>query len=173
MVFPIAALVLLACGSERIDVKTLSDSQVADIDLIPVAAIIEDLILLDPPLWGTRAPRSAAEFVTFQVVADVIAFKLEEDRDFHIVLRGSSGETMIAEIPAPSCVRESRVEAEIRSARAAFLRLFGRPRKSLTVLETPVSVRMTGVLFFDKLHGQVGVAPNGVELHPVIGLEAN
>jgi hypothetical protein len=30
---------------------------------------------------------------------------------------------------------------------------------------------MTGVLFFDKLHGQTGVAGNGVELHPVISLE--
>jgi len=31
---------------------------------------------------------------------------------------------------------------------------------------------VTGVLFFDKLHGQLGVAPNGVELHPVISPEA-
>ena len=27
---------------------------------------------------------------------------------------------------------------------------------------------MTGVAFFDFLHGQTGVAPNGIELHPVL-----
>ena len=27
--------------------------------------------------------------------------------------------------------------------------------------------RVTGVAFFDFLHGQTGVAPNGIELHPV------
>jgi len=40
-------------------------------------------------------------------------------------------------------------------------------------LSPPVGIRVTVVLFFDKLHVQIGVAPNGVELHPVIGLEAN
>jgi hypothetical protein len=29
--------------------------------------------------------------------------------------------------------------------------------------------RVTGVAFFDFLHGQTGVAPNGIELHPVLG----
>jgi hypothetical protein len=29
--------------------------------------------------------------------------------------------------------------------------------------------QITGVAFFDFLHGQTGVAPNGIELHPVLG----
>ena len=28
--------------------------------------------------------------------------------------------------------------------------------------------QVTGVAFFDFLHGQTGVAPNGIELHPVL-----
>jgi hypothetical protein len=32
-------------------------------------------------------------------------------------------------------------------------------------------VRVTGVGFFDFLHGQRGVAPNGIELHPVLEVE--
>jgi hypothetical protein len=32
-------------------------------------------------------------------------------------------------------------------------------------------VRVTGVGFFDFLHGQTGVAPNGIELHPVLKIE--
>jgi len=31
--------------------------------------------------------------------------------------------------------------------------------------------RITGVGFFDRLHGQTGVAPNGIELHPVLNIE--
>jgi hypothetical protein len=30
--------------------------------------------------------------------------------------------------------------------------------------------RVTGVAFFDFLHGQTGVAPNGIELHPVLSV---
>jgi hypothetical protein len=31
------------------------------------------------------------------------------------------------------------------------------------------SARITGVGFFDRIHGQAGVAPNGIELHPALG----
>jgi len=29
--------------------------------------------------------------------------------------------------------------------------------------------RMVGVAFFDFKHGQTGVAPNAIELHPILG----
>src|SRR5262249_43728400 len=32
------------------------------------------------------------------------------------------------------------------------------------------SITLTGVGFFDLLHGQSGVAPNGIELHPVLSV---
>ena len=32
-------------------------------------------------------------------------------------------------------------------------------------------VRITGVGFFDYIHGERGVAPNGIELHPVLDVE--
>ena len=32
-------------------------------------------------------------------------------------------------------------------------------------------VRITGVGFFDYIHGQRGVAPHGIELHPVLDME--
>ncbi len=32
-------------------------------------------------------------------------------------------------------------------------------------------VQITGVGFFDYIHGQRGVAPNGIELHPVPEVE--
>ena len=36
---------------------------------------------------------------------------------------------------------------------------------------TPVKARITGVGFFDDVHGQMGVAPNGIELHPILRVE--
>ena len=32
-------------------------------------------------------------------------------------------------------------------------------------------VTVTGIAFFDPLHGQEGVAPNGIELHPVLMID--
>jgi len=36
------------------------------------------------------------------VDACVVGFKLENDSDFHVVLQGTSGETMIVEFPDPT-----------------------------------------------------------------------
>jgi len=32
-------------------------------------------------------------------------------------------------------------------------------------------VRITGIGFFNKVHGQSGVAPNGIELTPVLSIQ--
>ena len=37
---------------------------------------------------------------------------------------------------------------------------------------TPTRAHITGVGFFDKVHGQMGVAQaNGIELHPILKIE--
>src|SRR5262249_5665140 len=36
-----------------------------------------------------------------------------------------------------------------------------------------IPVQVTGVGMFDFLHGQTGVAPNGIELHPVLNIVFN
>jgi hypothetical protein len=52
-------------------------------------------------------------------------------------------------------------------ARAAFVRACGYPSSSsFHFLRGTATI--TGVGFFDAIHGQTGVAPNGVELHPVL-----
>src|SRR5260370_37385818 len=35
----------------------------------------------------------------------------------------------------------------------------------------PTPVVVTGVGFFDKVHGQMGVAKNGIEIHPILAIE--
>jgi hypothetical protein len=38
-------------------------------------------------------------------------------------------------------------------------------------LEPNVPVTVTGIAFFDTIHGQEGIAPNGIELHPVLSID--
>lgn len=78
---------------------------------------------------------------------------------------------MIAEIPDPGCAAGSAVGTTLARARRELVAEFGAPipERFEPVRGTP-AVRIAGVVFFDVLHGQRGVAPNGVELHPVLGL---
>ena len=41
----------------------------------------------------------------------------------------------------------------------------------LPVPVSPATIVVTGIGFFDFLHGQTGAAPNGIELHPVLNIE--
>jgi hypothetical protein len=178
--FPLLAIALLTCGNERWDVKTLTDKDASKVALKAIHPMpnIDALRILKEPYtaWGNSMPRTTAETGVYEVEADVTAFKVEDDGDVHIVLAkpGNHEDTMIAEIPAPECLKTSLVKTEATQSRISFQRIFGTLPKTVGKLhypKTPIRVRIAGVLFFDKLHGQTGVAPNGVELHPVLNIE--
>ena len=100
----------------------------------------------------------------------MVGFKLENDSDFHVVLQGTSGETMIVEFPDPvACAPMSYAPGLIQQARAAFLRLVPEsPKSGFRELQDPIPVTVVGPLFMDKIHNQEGVARNGAEIHPVL-----
>ena len=54
-------------------------------------------------------------------------------------------------------------------ARSALIAACGQPSSS-SFHQLQGTATVTGVGFFDILHGQTGVAPNGIELHPVLRL---
>ncbi len=56
----------------------------------------------------------------------------------------------------------------IQKARSEFDATYT-PTGSFQTANVPVTV--TGVGFFDFLHGQTGVAPNGIELHAVLDVQ--
>lgn len=103
----------------------------------------------------------------FQVKATLTEFKKEADEDYHLVLVSGSN-TMIAEIPDPSCASGSPFLGGIKIARSQFDAQFS---ASGTMKHVNVSVTVTGVAFFDFIHGQTGVAPNGIEIHPVLDIQ--
>jgi len=233
-----------APGKERWPVKVGTDDDVAlvgkniignkDLGRGIVEATVEELITIprpagmtkvtsDPPGFRTKRARPA-ELVIWRITARINALKLEDDGDYHLVLQGPSGETMIGEVPTPTktFLGNSPWLANIKDVRSAvddklvsklsphdFIG-FGTtlvPREALTSevqaivrnairslplpasfpfsredLDTglptfktrvkPTDARITGVGFFDRVHGQMGVSQfNGIELHPILRIE--
>jgi hypothetical protein len=155
----------LACGQERWAVKTLTDSAASQVNLTPQTATVADLIALPAPWEPTD--RVAQEFNTYQLTGTITFAKLEADSDVHMVLQDANGHTMIIEATCPDCAQHSVVSDQIATVRHAVEGQF--PNLASGVPENvSVDVTVSGVAFFDRLHGQDGVAPNGIELHPVL-----
>jgi len=83
------------------------------------------------------------------------------------VVQDGAGNTIITEIPCPCCGIGSPFEPRMAGARQTF---DGRLTAQTFFQNPNIPVRVTGVGFFDFLHGQTGVAPNGIELHTVLDI---
>ena len=163
-----------ACGVERWPVKTGTDPDASKVDLSKVTdTTIAQLTALqapsNPPQNGRVAP---VETTVYRVHATLLAYKMEGDSDYHLELSDGQGHTMIAEIPDPACVSGGQNSSSpflpgIEAARAAF---DARYTPTGSYQQANVQVVITGVGFFDFIHGQLGVAPNGIELHPVLSI---
>jgi hypothetical protein len=102
------------------------------------------------------------------VNATLKQYQKQADSDYHLLLVDGLGHQMIAEIPSPSCMSPSSpFYSGVLRARADFDARYS-ATSSLKTANVPVQI--TGVGFFDYLAGQTGVAPNGIELHPVIDI---
>jgi hypothetical protein len=162
------------CGVERWAVKTMTDPAAAQVRLTPQATTIAKLRALRPPtaLGPTRRP--PIETRTWKVSAHLVGFKREADSDIHLVIADpNTGGTMIVEFPASTCVgtkAHARARTLIQAARRAFTQACGPATDSYRHISGTATV--TGVGFFDFKHGQTGVAPNAIELHPVLRFAA-
>jgi hypothetical protein len=155
-------------------VKTLSDKRVKRVDFRPHATSIGRLRKKTAPDVGRDTPRiDGVETTNYKVSARLIEFKREEDQDIHLVVGVPSApqKTMIVEFPDTACpgARRSRKKAQMASARAALIGACGEPSSS-SFHQLQGTATITGVGFWDVPHGQTGVAPNAIELHPVLRL---
>jgi hypothetical protein len=230
-------------GSERWPVKTGQD--VPDRNLVGknivlnedlgagiVPTTVEELISIprppgledikaDPPEFQSKRSQPV-ETTIWRVDVRITVLKLEKDGDYHLVLQGASGNTMVGEVPTPNktFVGDSPWLQNIQAARQAvddklvhtlsprdFVLPPGGtmlvPRNALSgdlpvpamadvrlpesfrtppegqesqvpafmtsVPSTPA--RVTGIGFFDRMHGQTGAAPNVIELHTILKIE--
>jgi hypothetical protein len=118
---------------------------------------------------------SPVEDTTYTVRATLVGWKTETDHDYHIVIADTANPavTMIIEPPDPSCTDAcaSNFGSYYTSVRAKLSSCFGQPPTAFTNFKAGITVDVTGVGFFDVLHGQTGVAPNGIELHPLLSVK--
>lgn len=164
-----------SCGVERWSVKTLSDSAAASVSFQPRPATVDALVHLrrSGSLAGERD--RPVELTTYVVRARLVELKAEHDSDIHLVIADPAhpGETMIVEFPSPGCTTGASPAAReaMASARAALVAACGPAGESFRSLSGTATI--TGVGFFDFFHNQTGVAPNVIELHPVLGFASS
>jgi hypothetical protein len=142
---------MAACGTERWSIKTLKDHP----SLLPVQTTTVHYLVTRPAPASLPPTRLPFELHVYTVTAAVTYMRSEADGDIHIVLT-SGADHMIAEAPNPGCTTgASAVRRSQMSAARSQVRLCAK-------------AQVTGVAFFDFKHGQHGVAPNAIELHPIL-----
>lgn len=155
----------------RWSIKTGTDADAGLVDLEkPVTIDVAGLRALDRPARIPRKRRATpVETTVYVVPATLVKYKRMHDGDYHVVIAGEDGSTMITEIPDPARVGAScPFRDRIVKARADF---DARYNATMTWQSPNVPVVVTGVGFFDFPHGQIGAAPNQIELHPVLDIQ--
>jgi hypothetical protein len=164
------------CGVELWDKKTLRDKDARKVSYTmhdtTIAWLDSQRAPADPDVITRRI--SPVETTVWRVRAELVGYRIEADGDYHLVLRDPQSQTpMIGEVPAPYCV--TSLADHYRALRATIDRIGGRKASSRWWWldyhgETPPTVVIFGIGFFDRIHESNGKAPNGVELHPVLGI---
>jgi hypothetical protein len=211
-------------GTERWSIKTGTDAGADQVGDSIVETTVEEMVSVErpadmlpptdeiPKYENTRAV--PVETTIWSLDAVITAIKFEADGDYHLVLQGASGETMIGEIPTPDPpfvqasspwvdnIRAARTEVDNNLVNnvptAGFVPVGGKlvppeavgpqtraqlkpshggaggaaGRATFKTRIEPRRVKVTGVGFFDRIHGQMGVSPtNGIEIHPILKIE--
>jgi hypothetical protein len=166
------------CGTERWRIKTIFDTDAKRITFQPRHTSVSELVSLPAP-EVLSDERADAERQVYSVEAVLLGWKQETaehgDRDFHLVLADPNDvtRTMIAEVPSAECQGacsslQAQHFAEVRQILTAQL---AEPQAHFRRFNPAWVVRVEGVGFFDIFHGQIGVAENCMELHPLLKIE--
>jgi hypothetical protein len=168
------------CAKFRWNVKTLTDPDAGKIDPTLKDTTVHDLVHLpyaqhvpkDLPRAGgpTFTP---VELTTYRIHVKLKRWKISaDDGDIHLVVHDpATEESMIVEFPDPKCtVKASDAQRkEMTDARLAIESSCPGNTLRKSFHELAGEATITGVGFFDKNHGQNGVAvPNAIELHPAL-----
>jgi hypothetical protein len=176
------------CGKERWAVKTGSDPDIHFVFISPNKLRVKKTTvqkMIDfpypfpnprgiPKVWWTkRVPRYERTVWVLEVTLK--DYTREDDEDYHLVLEDENGNTMVAEIADPACVDSNApplIKERIKIARDDFDRKFNGSLRPTSNPKSPnVKIRIAGIGMFDREHNQLGRADNGIELHPVLGIE--
>ena len=162
------------CGVERWDIKTLADADTSKIDFtkIIVSTVHEQAAIAKP--YGKLTYRTVTESKIYSIDCFLIGYKIEDDKDIHLIIEDiNTDETMVAEIPSASCssIQNTSRAKLFSDLHNWFLTNIGHPTSSFVFLEKHIPITITGVGYFDFMHGQKGMALNGREIHPVLTMK--
>jgi hypothetical protein len=158
------------CGTQvRWSIMTGADVDASQVSLVPVDTTVAALGALPRPATLPPDHRVAPlETTTYRLRnVQLITVNLQRDSDYHATL--SDGPNLIrVEFPFPACVSpQSRFGCFITRARGA---IDGRFTPGTVTTSPNETVTVVGIGFFDAIAGESYAAPNGVELHPVLGI---
>lgn len=181
-------------GTERWAVKVGSDPAAKQINpQAPTSTSIFNLVRLKTPqLPHDDDTRTEQEMAVRVVNGRLRKFKPEiaknGDNDFHLVVtddtlqfsqgKAISDHSFVAEIVDPDCVAGQQnplstvsvFQSQIEDVWKKFGQKFPDPKHGWNE-GNGLRVRITGIGFFDRPHGQTGRARNMIEIHPVLDIE--
>lgn len=169
MINTLFLVLAISCGTERWDIKTTADKAFKS-SFNREYSSISELIKKDPPIYIIEGQRYLpVEGTIYTIKGFVNSYKHEPDGDIHVIIFDLSKNTMIIELPSLDCIRGARLKKSITKARKDFEAVFPKygSVSKFKQVEGIVHITVSGVGFFDRIHGQRGVAKNGIELHPV------
>ena len=185
-------------GTERWAPKDGTDPQAPNIALTNITPeTVTDLVAIHQPhLPDDNTTRIIPdEMHVYRVQARLVKWQHESDNDYHLVLTDDTlnytdetanppvpptGHSFIGEVPDPNCFAgsdgsfgsQTPFAAGIVSARQTMDQRFPNAHHQTGDWNDGAGARVevTGIGFFDRPHGQVGRAPNNIEIHPILSI---
>ena len=160
--------VLVSCGVERWAVKTCTDHDTILVNfnnIIPSTIAYQRSLPTQPTLPPNN--RLPLEDTVYTIDCRITQYRLEDDGDVHCVIADANNQTLVSEICDPTCpgIANTSRYAMLTALRTWFVSNY-HPTSGWQYPN--LSVRITGVGFYDFQHGQIGIPPNGREIHPIL-----
>ena len=156
------------CGGELWQLKTLSDPERGKVELAPQPTTIGAIRERKGPGRVPTRRTTAFQLRAWEVPAQVTSFKLDPTGAIRLQLYDHEA-YLDAVIPSPNCLpTKTRDRADIVASWRFFISRCGKATANWQSLGAILFVR--GVGFWSGNRPLRGAAPNGAELHPVVGL---
>lgn len=119
------------------------------------------------PIYHTVRVGSA-EKTLWSVDATIVESQINPDGDYHFVLKSSTGQRIICELPDPKLMHSpSPFAAEMKKARA---NVAAKLHSTSTPRACNVHAHITGLGYYGRVRPGDGGPENGIQLHPVVSV---
>jgi len=165
------------CAVTRSEVKALRDRDSARVvfdAVVPTTVTaLNELPAHCGPAGNRRRPPE--ELRVYEAVGRILRVRREHDRDIHVVLADLQhpGDRIVVELGDPDAknARRSPYRDRLAAAWKTFEELQRRSGAPSMLALEGLTVRVTGVGFYDMNHFQRGRSRSCIELHPVLSIE--